>query len=314
MWHSLEGEAYFLRSHSLADSSWKTRRSQWKHYYRFCEDLSVSPMPCSIQLCCMYIAYMSRTFKYVSIINYLSAVRGLHKWFGYTPPPTDSYMINATLAGARRLLGDTQFSSDPLLPAQLKKILATLDLSKNHDLVFWCAVLLSFRGLLRKSAVCKGPHNLKRSDIKIFQWGIIISIRHSKTIQYRERIHQVPISRVGGQLCAVTWLETMLSRSYVPSDSPLFGLCKKNVYAPLTYDWFAKRLRESVGKAGLVGKYTSHSLRRGGATALAMVGVPLHQIQKTGDWKSMSVLLYLASPLEYRIAHECGVGKLVVQL
>lgn len=271
-------------------------------------------MPCSIQLCCMYIAYMSRTFRYVTIVNYVSAVRGLHRWYGYPPPPTDSYMINATLAGARRLLGDTQFSSDPLLPKHLKRILSTLNVTKDDDLVFWCAVVLAFRGLLRKSAVCKGPHNLRRCDIEFFQWGIIISIRHSKTIQFRERTHRVPVSRVGGPLCAVTWLETMFTRLCVTPELPLFGLHKKNVYAPITYAWFAQRLRVAVEAAGLDGKYTSHSLRRGGATALSMVGVPLHQIQRIGDWKSMSVLIYLASPLDYRIAHELGVGKLVVEL
>lgn len=212
----------------------------------------------------------------------------------------------------KRLLGNTQFSSDPLLPAQLIRIYLTLCLTKTDDFVFWCALVLAFRGLLRKSSICQGHHNLHREDVKFLSWGLIISIRKSKTIQFAQRVHEVPISRVGGPLCAMTLLEEMFQR--VPADPqlPLFGRIIRNVYKPLTYDWFSKKFKTFVAKAGLSGKFTSHSLRRGGATALSLVGVPLHQIQKTGDWKSMSVLLYLASPLDHRITQEIYVGKEMV--
>lgn len=153
-----------------------------------------------------------------------------------------------------------------------------------------------------------------RRDIQFFSWGLVISIRKSKSIQFRKKVHQVPIAHVGGSLCAVTLLRKMFRIVPASRDQPLFRLVKSNVYMPITYGWFSKNLTECVTKAGLSGKYTSHSLRRGGATSLSMVGVPLHQIKKTGDWKSMSVLVYLASPLDYRITHEISVSKLVVEL
>ena len=55
-----------------------------------------------------------------------------------------------------------------------------------------------------------------------------------------------------------------------------------------------------VSSVGL-SRYTSHSLRRGGATALAEANVPLHDIKVIGDWKSLSVLLYLERSLESKI-------------
>lgn len=190
----------------------------------------------------------------------------------------------------------------------------TLDLQSTNDFVFWCAVVLAFRGLLRKSSVCKGENNLLRSDVQFFSWGLLISIRKSKTIQFGEKVHQIPIARVGGPLCAVSLLHQMYKTVPASHDQPMFGLVKSNVYRPITYQWFAKKLSACVKNSGLTGKFTSHSLRRGGATALAMVGVPLHQIQKTGDWKSMSVLIYLASPLDYRISHEISISQMVVGL
>lgn len=65
---------------------------------------------------------------------------------------------------------------------------------------------------------------------------------------------------------------------------------------------------------GKSGRYTSHSLRRGGATALALAGVPLHDIQKIGDWRSLSVLLYLSTPLEYQIENEKLIAKKMVSV
>lgn len=155
---------------------------------------------------------------------------------GCLPPPSDSFLVRSTLLGAKRLLGNTQFSSDPLLPRQLIKIMGTLNFQNSNDLVFWCAIVLAFRGLLRKSLICKGENNLLRSDIQSFPWGIINSIRKSKTIQFKDRVHQVPIAQVGGPLCAVTHLQKMYRTIPTSRNQPLFGLVKNNVYRPIKYE------------------------------------------------------------------------------
>lgn len=302
--------------HWLAQSSWKTRRSQWLHYHRFCVKIGVEPLSCSPNTLCHYIAYMARSFKYVSIINYVSAVRGFQKWHGVTPVPPDNFMVSSTLVGVRRLLGDTAFSSDPLLPPQLLRMYATLDMRMPKDLVFWTATVVAFRGLLRKSAVCKGEHCIRRQDVTFYAWGVVIIQRSSKTIQFQDRTHKIPLAKVGGPLCAVSLLERVYKLGVVPMEAPLFGVFRKNCYAPLGYRAYAKRLTQCVKEAGLSteGRYTSHSLRRGGATALSMLGVPLHEIQRIGDWKSLSVLLYLASPFEFRVAKEKAMAHSMVSI
>lgn len=312
----LSKEVTFLRGHWLAESSWRTRRSQWKHYVTFCEDLIIAPLPASPELLCLYIAYMARSFKYIIIVNYISAVRVLHRCYAYEPVGSENFLVKSTLLGAKRLLGDEQFSSDPLLPKHLCMIYKTLNVGKIEDLVFWTAVITCFRGLLRKSSVCQGSNCMTRSEITFKNWGALISIRKSKTIQFKERVHVIPVARVKGLLCAVYWLEKMFATVRVTSDKPMFGVFKANAYKPVTYDWFAKKLKSCINRAGLdmQGKFTSHSLRRGGATALALAGVPLHDIQKYGDWKSLTVLLYLSSPLDYRISQEQAVAPIMVQV
>lgn len=249
---------------------------------------------------------MSRSFKYVSIINYLSALRALHKCYSFVPVPSDNFLVTSTLLGAKRLLGNDQFSSDPLLPKHLSRIYSVMDLDSQEDLVFWCALITCFRGLLRKSSICQGPNCMNRADIEFTEWGMLIHVRKSKTIQFSERVHVIPVASVQGPLCAASWLRRMYKEIPASTNQLIFGIFKRNVYKPLTYDKFTKKLNCCLRKTGIhkLGKFTSHLLRRGGTTALAMAGVPLHDIQRYGDWKSLSVLLYLASPLDYRISQK----------
>lgn len=60
-------------------------------------------------------------------------------------------------------------------------------------------------------------------------------------------------------------------------------------------------LRDLCAESGTsipVQAYASHSLRRGGATLLKAMGVPLEDIQRMGRWKSLTVLLYLQIPVQ----------------
>lgn len=217
----------------MAESSWRTRRVQWKHYFEFTREVGLPLMPCSSQNLCLYIAFMARRFKYVTIIsNYVSAHRALHKMYGLASPPPEDFLVKSTLQGARRLLGDTCFSSDPILPKQLLSMYGKLNMRNMEDYVFWTTTILCFRGLLRKSSVCKGQNCLLLSDLQFHSWGVIVRLRKSKTIQYKERVHVIPIAGVGGPLCVVTFLRHMYQKIPVKNNLSLFGIFVKNVYKP----------------------------------------------------------------------------------
>jgi hypothetical protein len=67
-----------------------------------------------------------------------------------------------------------------------------------------------------------------------------------------------------------------------------------------TYSWFEKHLHDSLQKARVVGYYTGHSFRRGGATFAFRCGVPTTLIKLHGDWRSDAYLLYTATPIHVR--------------
>jgi integrase len=82
------------------------------------------------------------------------------------------------------------------------------------------------------------------------------------------------------------------------AHGPVFKVSLASM-SPLQKGTVACRLKRALERAGVVGAglYAAHSLRRGGATHAAKVGVPLRFVQLMGRWKSDAVRLYMyASP------------------
>lgn len=257
---------------------------------------------------CLYITYLCDSLAYSSICNYLSSVWSLQEMLGYMPSAKGDFLVRCTLRGARRLLGDSVLSSDPLLPSDLMKIYNVMDFKKLKDLTFWTALCLAHRCLLRKGHFTASPHNLMRQDVEFTDYGLKIIIRSSKTIQFREREVIVPIvASPKSLLCPVRWLRKYLKLVYVAPSSPLFVIPKTQ--SPLLYRNFSARLKSAVRDGKIKGKITTHSIRRGSATFLSRLGMPLHDIKVCGDWRSLSVLLYLSGDLQTRLIKDVHIAE-----
>ena len=95
--------------------------------------------------------------------------------------------------------------ASPLLPHMLSRIFEELTLNPGHT-AWRAAVLLSFRALLLKSQVTASEATLRRSDFTFFDWGMIVKVRRCKTIQFNERILEIPVSKCSNHtLCMVDW-------------------------------------------------------------------------------------------------------------
>ena len=103
----------------MADLTFKTKQSQWKSYLGFCNDYGLCPLPAEMDAILLYIAHLADRLKYVSIINYLSAVWSLHKLHGLRHVDRGSFEITMTLKGVRRVLGDGQAKVRPAIISEL---------------------------------------------------------------------------------------------------------------------------------------------------------------------------------------------------
>ena len=156
---------------------------------------------------------------------------------------------------------------------------------------------------------------LPRSAFVFYSWGGVITVKKSKTIQFSERELYVPIYRVQDPvLCAVTWLERHFAEVPAGAEDPAFLVSDGNKYVPLKYSAFQSILKFLASSASLPpGRISSHGLRRGGATYLALLGIPLDVIKETGDWRSDQVYEYLRRPLEERIKMDSQVAAMLAR-
>ena len=145
-----------------------------------------------------------------------------------------------------------------------------------------------------------------KTDFLFFTWGVIVKVRWSKTIQFREREILIPLPRVtGSALCPMTAIVQAFSfTKHALSDCQAFGWIHpvSLQWQPFTCHLFLSELREVLYATGLdASMYGTHSFRRGGASFAFQSGIPIELIKILGDWKSSAVLLYLTVPLNIHI-------------
>ena len=292
----------------MAESSLSTRQCQWRHYFKFCSEFHQQPLPASLDTVLLYLTFMADSFKYVSIINYLSALWSLHKVSGFSHIDPKNFEIHMTLRGIRRTLGDVTTRARPLSVSELLLIYAMLNLRNTEDLALWCAILLCYRGLLRKSNVVELGLAILVRDIQFFSWGVLVRVRRTKTISFRERVLEIPFSLLpGSPFCISTLLHNLMIKVHHSGNDQLISFRRESSLVRGTYSWFCARLHKLSYALGLE-SFTSHSLRRGGASAMADAGFSLLDIKNLGDWSSLSVLCYLAKSPRSRFDLDCRVA------
>ena len=264
--------------------------------------MGLAALPADVSTIARFLVYLSRTCKFSTINNYLSAVNVLHKYHGHDIDFRKFYLIQLIVRGLKRQLGTNVVQSRPFSKDELLCMYNNMDHSSSLDLVMWTAVIFSFRTLLRKSnyipdTLLDMPHVLRRGDVKFFEWGMEVHVSSSKTIQHKQYVLTIPVRYVGDKrFCAVSALLYHFNTFPAGVREPLFNNPKTG--RPLLYKdllAFIKRLSASIGI--LNSRVGCHSLRRSGAAFMHLIGVPLEDIMSIGDWRSMAVLSYLATPM-----------------
>ena len=259
---------------------------------------------------CRYAVYLSDEVAFSTIDNYVSGVIRLNNYFGYDVEHIrQDFNFITTMNGLRRIMGDPEPVRVTLSVQDLMSMFLSVDLLDHDERVMWACIVTSFRSLLRKSNLVPDNdrldgHFLRRGAVEFYSWGMMLSISSSKTIQYGQRVHLVPVTYTpGSPLCAATLLWRHFSENPAHGGSPAFLLRAGKLTIPLTYSVLLKYLKKLIASVGVpTHRAGVHSLRRAGAAFLHQSGIPLEDIRQTGDWSSLAALLYLAKPISARIA------------
>ena len=255
---------------------------------------------------CLYVAFLSHSLKYNSIINYVSAVRFMHTFLGYNATWENSFSVKATLKGYKRILGAPTEQKLPVTVDMLKDIISRCD--PVNDSGYIACILIGFFGMLRKANLCPKSincfdpqFNLARQDIELTDYGALLNIRGSKVIQFQQKVLQIPLVEhpTRSSICPVRAMKNHMRRVPASPTSPAFQLHSGD---PITHHKIREFFKRKLIECGVDYKNISlHSLRRGGASFCHSRGAPLEMIQSMGDWASLAVLCYLTRPLDLRI-------------
>ena len=299
----LDQEVSVAVASAWSSNTLSTRNSQWSRFIKFCGANELTPIPATTHTVARFLVWQARTSKYVTVNNYLSALVSLQKFYGHEMDYRGSFLIQLVLKGLKSQLGDTAAPMNPLTIAQLQDMYAIMDKSCELNYVLWSALIFAFRTLLRKSNVVPDSnvamqHIVRRKDITFHSWGMLVSVRSSKTLRCHEEVLQIPVTKtVNPVFCAVSALQHHFEIYPADSDSPLFLKPETSGFVPVLYKDLHTFVKDLVKNIGLDPEnYGSHSLRKSGAMYLHSINVPLEDIMCIGHWKSMAVLAYLATP------------------
>jgi len=234
------------------------------------------PVPVHPDHLLQYAAFLARTLKAASVKSYLNIVGLLHKEFDLPNPLQNNWSLKSLITGINRCKGAMQNQKQPLTPELLLRLHDQLDVCSSFDASFWAICLVAFYGMFRKShllptvpSTFDSSKHLTKGDFKIFHWGTLITIRWSKTIQFRERVVEILLPRIPGSMLCPTTAVTKAFRLTAPvstSTMQAFNwVDRSRAVHVFTYSAFIAKLRAHLSTLGVDPlHYAGHSFRRGG--------------------------------------------------
>lgn len=285
--------------------------TQARAYFDFCEMFKFEPFPANTQRLNRFVTFLHlvRDMRSDTIANYVSGVRVLHQLMEIEPPEI-GYVTKLLMKGVKARDKRPRKQATPIEPDVFLKMLPHVNYKDDLELVAWVALLMGFHLLLRPSNITSvAKHkfdpsiNLTRADFRMKNDVMLVHIKWTKTLQYKERkllIPVIPFANMG--ISAVKWFQYMIMRIPATPREPAFSVPKKGINLPLTYSQLGRLLKKWIALAQLnPTNFSLHGLRRGGACWLDKHGVPDRVIQVLGDWKTSAFKLYIDSALQTRL-------------
>ena len=277
----------------MAAARASTRRTYSAHarkFIKFCEWLHVEPYaPLAERDLCRLCLLFCHGCKVTGLDSWLSGIQRFALDNALPPLPRNAF-FKRFRKSLNNIFGqvDVRAPAVPLTEAHLRRIYNALDKTSVVHMEFWVGCLLGFQALLRANEFCAG--RLRLEHLRVTPTGIHVSVPFSKRDLTPTALVLV---RRRDALCPVAAIVGLLSlRGPVTASTALLNQ---------TYNSFNSMLQRFCSQTGFTTPgVSSHSLRRGGATALFHAGVPPPLIMAHGRWKSMTWLDYMEFDFEHQ--------------
>lgn len=279
------------RKYVEASKAENTRRSYATHlrdFKEFCAERSYSSLPAPAAAVVDYLTYLADIGARFSTIQVkASAISYAHRKNALINP-IKTIEVQEAMRGIRRVLGLSQHGKEPLLLADLRRVIAELPEGIRGDRDK-AVLLVGFGGAFRRSELV----GLSVSDIRFERDRAVIHLRQSKTDQEGHGMTKILPELKDKSLCPVTSLKHWL-RSAAIKDGVIFrpitrhGVVQNRIMNPQE---IARIIKKYAKLAGLDYKaLAGHSLRAGYVTEAAEHDQPLWKIKQQTGHKSDQVL------------------------
>jgi hypothetical protein len=290
--NSLDSRALALQIHAIEQSTARGYATGARDYVRFCllHSLPIDPTPTTLA---RYIAYTSQFIA--SGPRYLS---GAQHFLSVLYPSFDANrahpLVQATIRGSRKVRADPVHRKLPLRPHHLAHFLTLAEVSSSYDDLLFVAILsCGFYACHRIGEL------VQKNDRSLFDSRKVIK-RASFSFSNRRAQYHLPYHKAdpffrGTMIllgshdvaCPVRLMADYVSRrdAVHRGRSPLF-LTEQGQHP--TRQWFDKRFFAVFDQS-----FGGHSLRAGGATYFASLGLSEDVIQALGRWSSQAWKIYI---------------------
>jgi hypothetical protein len=288
----LDKRTEYLQVHSIETSTAKNYRTGARDYIQFCVKhcLPLNPTP---QTLSRYISYTSQFIA--SGPKYLSGARHfLRDLYPEFDDNRSSPIVQATIAGSRKLRADPIRRKLPLRPCHLLAFLERAHSTRDYD-DFLFAVILSC-----SLYACHRIGELAiKNDRDLFDWRKIIkrssfhvsdtragyTLPYSKTDRFYHGTHVLFASQSFAD-------PVFLLRAYIVRRDAFHGakpalFIRRDGSLP-TRSWFDSKFFSLLDR-----NFGGHSARAGGATFYSSLGLSEDVIQAIGRWSSQSWKIYI---------------------
>ncbi len=295
--HRLLEERAVALGFALESSTAGTYMSHLNSYLTFC-NIHGLPIEPTADTLSFYIVFMCSHIRPSSVDSYLSGIcNQLEPWFPQVRKVRSSVLVSRTLTGCKKMHGTSVTRKRPFLEADLSNLLDIYSRSPSYDdTLFLCIVFTAWHCLMRLGEITAHDNPAYRSarkTIKRFSVTISQSPRHisfflptHKADRLFEGSHIILEQRTHPLDPVAVFLRYIEQRDRLFPLFPQLWL-RENGSIP-TRSWFMHRIRSHFPP-----EYAGHSLRSGGATALAIAGIPADRIQAIGRWSSDTFQIYI---------------------
>lgn len=207
-----------------------TRTSQWKRFFNFCIKYGLTPLPASSRTVARFLSDLALTCKYNTLINYLSSITTMHRFYGFQPEFRDSFYLSMTVCGIKIRLGNEVRQKVALTPHELLNMYLFVALGDPFQRACWTSIIFSFRTLLRKSHFLSDsstytPHLISRKDVSFFPGGMTVLMTTSMTDRSGSSPMKIVVYETQQRpLCAVYWVKNHFFSTAPPSEGLFVNL------------------------------------------------------------------------------------------